>query len=122
MAHLNPEMNFLGLEIRKPCVEEVGVQPLSFRSASLLSGAAAMAASLTTGGFVLILIKLFAALQAFKKLEKMPARNVHFISCNANVDLDRICLDVQQHTSISMCELPRVSRVYEGCITHLSRP
>jgi len=57
-------MNFLGLEIRRPCVEE-----------------------------------------AFKKMEKYGIRdNVHFVALNANVDMDRVVKDVQEHSEIVRCE------------------
>jgi len=64
MAREYPGMNFLGLEIRRPCVEE-----------------------------------------AFKKMEKYGIRdNVHFVALNANVDIDRVVKDVQEHSEIVRCE------------------
>lgn len=64
MAREYPEMNFLGLEIRRPCVEE-----------------------------------------AFKKMEKYGIKdNVHFVALNANVDIDRVVKDVQEHSEIVRCE------------------
>lgn len=60
MAREYPHINFLGLEIRRPCVEE-----------------------------------------AFKKMEKYDIKdNVHFLALNANVDIDRVVADVQQHSQI----------------------
>ena len=68
MALAFPDMNFLGLEIRRPCVEE-----------------------------------------AFKKKEKLGAQgNCHFLALNANVDLDRVVEDVQQHSEIVRCKCSKI--------------
>lgn len=64
MAKTFPNLNLLGLEIRRPCVEE-----------------------------------------AFKKMEKYDVKgNIHFLALNANVDLERVVKQIQEHSEIARCK------------------